>query len=141
MAATCKSCHSEYDDALKGTWHDRKGKPDAHAGRVKCIDCHDVNSRSQRDQSFSLRCAHCHHDGYARLYSDLQNSVLTRQTQLRRAIQLKSKKQGDDEEPKLDDLSQQIMDAGRVGAHNFQLTHTLLDEVEQRLSTPTDNTN
>jgi cytochrome b subunit of formate dehydrogenase len=133
MAATCKSCHSEYDDALKGTWHDRKGKPDAHAGCVKCIDCHDVNRRSQRNQSFGLRCAHCHHDGYARLYSDLQNSVLSRKTQLRRAIQLRAKAQGENQGSALNDLSQQLMDAGRVGAHNFQLTHALLDEVEQSL--------
>jgi cytochrome b subunit of formate dehydrogenase len=132
---TCVTCHSDYADAMQGRWHGRRGKPDAHAGLVKCTDCHDVNQQApQRDKSFSLQCARCHHDGYRRLYSDLQDSVATREAHLLRIMQQRAEKQGS-QDTQFAEHAQQLAAAVKVGAHNFSLTHMLLDELEQGLAT------
>ncbi len=137
---TCVTCHAEYADAVEGRYQGRQGKPDAHAGLVTCTDCHNVNNRSpQPDKAFSAQCASCHHDGYRRLYSDWQDSVATRETQLLRIMQQRAEKQGS-QDTQFADHAQQVAAAVRVGAHNFQLTHALLDELEQALL-PADSTN
>ncbi len=137
MKTTCVACHTDYADAMQGRWDGHQEKPDAHAGLVKCVDCHTMDRRSEQDRDFRAQCARCHHDGYARLYSDLQNSVISRQTQLQRALQLRAREAPNSQDPTLSDLSRQLTGALKVGPHNFRLAHALLDDVEQGLSKAT----
>ena len=116
---------------------------------VKCDDCHKYNEESLEFKGVEERCIECHNGDYGKLYNAWTKSIKERLEEFNLRVQLLV---GDDVRNIDIDPDSQEKAVGRVdmvtflektdfavglvsryGTHNFNLSRTILDSLEEEL--------
>jgi cytochrome b subunit of formate dehydrogenase len=72
---SCERCHTKVIDAMTGKFASLVMKPDPHAGRVACAECHLPGVRPQEPRQYAQQCQRCHGGRYRTLFFNWEKSL------------------------------------------------------------------
>ena len=147
----CIDCHKEPSEYLMGTAGvvEIAFAPDTMSRAVKCEDCHKYNEGILKFKGVEEYCVECHNSDYGRLYNawtktieDRLNGFSSRvQLLVESVIKVTGKDMGNEgKSEELIDMDIFLEETGktvdlitRYGTHNFNLTISILDNLEAGL--------
>jgi hypothetical protein len=109
---SCVQCHGQITSAMGGRIGSLIVKPDPHAGRVSCVECHNPGVASPTPQQYAAACVRCHSESYRGLFFDWQKSLDEREQAARKRLSAQTRT-----DPGSERLLNQIHAAGM---HNLQ---------------------
>lgn len=125
LATTCEKCHDNIEELSHGIASRIAFKPDPHAGRVTCTQCHQTDKQRQKPADYANKCKSCHNDGYEQLYHNWNMAFELRKSQaeklLSRLHQISA--------PEASQIAERITEAEYAGFHNIQLANELWDQI------------
>ena len=123
LPKTCDGCHQDISDAMAGFAFSIREKPDPHAGRVDCIQCHESNHSEQTPVEFARRCRDCHNSHYAGLFFSWSRAFQTRRLNAETTMDnICLNNSGE-----CRDFESTYRKAGRIEFHNIELARRLYD--------------
>ena len=137
--AGCVECHKEPSEYLKGNTgvEGITPVPDKMSRAVKCEDCHKYDNASMKFKGVEESCVECHNDDYGKLYNAWTKTIEERLKEFNFRIQsldgesgLLYEKESDVDTEKTAKTVDLIV---KYGTHNFNLTRTLLDDLEEKI--------
>ncbi len=149
--AGCIECHKEPLAYLRGEIGVKEITPipDMMSRDVKCGDCHKYNSEKLKFMGVEECCIECHNKDYGKLYSAWTKTIKDRLKKFNLRVQLlvedginKIDIYGDNDEKAVErvDMDTFLEKTGKVvdlitryGTHNFNLTRTILDSLEEKI--------
>ncbi|MBC8551356.1 MAG: hypothetical protein H8D23_17050 [Candidatus Brocadiales bacterium] len=149
----CFECHKEPSGFLMGTTvlNDAGSVPDMMSKVVKCEDCHKYNKNSMKFKGVEEYCVECHNRDYGKLYNAWTKTIEDRLEGFKIRVQLlvengmKITDKDTDKEVKkeeqidmgifLEKTGKAVDLITRYGTHNFNLTMSVLDNLEEGLET------
>jgi cytochrome b subunit of formate dehydrogenase len=125
LATTCEECHENIKKLSHGITRQIAFKPDPHAGRVTCTECHQTDKQRQKPADYANKCKSCHNDKYEQLYHNWNMAFELRKSQaeklLSRLHQISA--------PEASQIAERITEAEYTGFHNIQLANELWDQI------------
>jgi hypothetical protein len=125
LPKTCEECHKDVEMELRGVTVASAGKPDPHAQRVACIECHPPELPSPSPAEYARMCGTCHNRYYEGLFYDWMKSLHQRETRAYEMLREFRERNA----PRLDELEKKIKEAQAVGIHNVLHARMLWDEI------------
>ena len=147
----CVECHNEPSDYLMGTAMIAgvAPAPDKMSRAVKCEDCHKYNEEGLRFNGVEEYCIECHNSDYGKLFNAWTKTIEDRVEKFNIRVQLLVEDGirmiDSDMDNEVKEVGQVGMDAylektgktvdlvSRYGTHNFNLTRTILDSLEEEI--------
>ncbi len=121
LPKTCDTCHKNIEELGYGNARLVTVKPDPHAGRVSCVQCHQTDKQKQKPSEYADKCKSCHNDDYGRLYQNWSTAFDVRKSQADKLLSQLRKT----DPVKADQMAEQITKAEHAGFHNIQLARQL----------------
>ncbi len=137
----CAECHKEPLAYIRGEMevNEITPTPDMMSRAVKCEDCHKYNDEKLEFRGVEEYCIECHNKDYGKLYNAWENTIESRLKMLNLRVQ--SLVEGSDvtfsNESNLDTFLEKTGKTvdliTKYGIHNFNLTRTILDHLEEKI--------
>ena len=125
LPKTCELCHTNIVRQQLAEGYPEVAKPDPHANRVSCIQCHPPDRPNQTPADYASDCRACHNPYYEGLFYNWMKSFGTREYQ----AELLLKCLRDQNAFEAEVVEQKIKQAKKIGFHNFLLALYLWDEI------------
>ncbi len=151
----CAECHKEPSDFLTG----KTGiggvapLPDMMSRAVKCEDCHKYNAEKLKFRGVEEYCIKCHNEDYGKLYNARTNTINDRLKEFNLRVQdlvedgnvtFVNKSDIDDDKDAeaggvsgldafINEASMAVDLITKYGTHNFNLTGTIMDKLEEKI--------
>ncbi len=147
----CSDCHKEPSEYQKGTVGvvETTFAPDMMSRVVKCEDCHKYNESILKFKGVEEYCVECHNNDYGKLYSAWTRTIKVRLKEFGSRVQLlvesgmkvPDKDMGNEVKNKelvdmdifLEKTAKTVDLIRRYGTHNFNLTISIMDNLEAGL--------
>lgn len=121
LPKTCAGCHSDIEEYIRGVAGAIQGKPDPHAGRVGCADCHTTDRVRQSPAQYADRCGTCHNRHYQDILYDWMQALYRRQMLADKVLaDLRER-----DAPSVSEFVSRYQIAKAVGLHNVPLARQI----------------
>ena len=124
LEKSCEGCHPRTVALIRGQGKKRT-RPDPHAGRVRCEDCHPPAVNRPSAEVYAGTCVRCHGPTYRALYLDWQQAFAVREKRALAAIDGLTHVGAATRAR----LTQRVRLARETSFHNLQLARDLWDAV------------
>lgn len=125
LPTTCEGCHQDISRQFKGISKTKAAPPDPHDGRVKCNQCHLVNTNGTSLSEYAAACRSCHNDRYEGLFYDWMKTFREFKTKSENSL----KRIPREDVSRRERISQRIKEAEKIGIHNVQLAQDLWRDI------------